>query len=137
MVFRFFFTLKLKKQAPKQNLEQQKEMVTMVERFREKELQKSREKLEKSKENYLKSLPKMKKISIMNEPDAEELLVDFTIYPDIKIYSVPHAYFYGQNLELMNSKNFEKFKLRNLKTNTAISLSLEAERLLKNTFVNV
>ena len=112
-------------------------MVTMVERFREKEMRKSREKLEKSKENYLKSLPKMKKISIMNEPDAEELLVDFTIYPDIKIYSVPHAYFYGQNMDLTNSNNFEKVKLRNLKTNTAISLSLEAERLLKNTFVNV
>ena len=127
----------MKKQTPKQNLEQQKEMVTMVERFREKEMRKSREKLEKSKENYLKSLPKMKKISIMNEPDAEELLVDFTIYPDIKIYSVPHAYFYGQNMDLTNSNNFEKVKLRNLKTNTAISLSLEAERLLKNTFVNV
>jgi hypothetical protein len=115
-------------------------MEVMVEKFRTIELKKLKDKLEKSKENYLKSLPKMKKYSILNEPDAEETLVDFTIYPDIKIYNVPHLYFYEQNSDIntyLYSKSFEKYKLRNLKLNAAISLSLEAERLLKNTFVNV
>lgn len=115
-------------------------MEQMVEKFRERELKRSRDLLDKSKENYLRSLPKMKKYPTSEEPGAEALLVDYTIYPDIKLYSVPHHFFYDQHTDpaqFTASHSFEKTKLRNVKLNTAISLSLEAERMLKNTFVKV
>ena len=112
----------------------------MVEKFREIEMRKSREKLEKSKENYLKSLGRMKKYSILDEPNAISTLIDYTIYPDIKIYTVPSTYFYDNQSDLktlISTNSFEKNKLRDLKVNTAISYSLEAERCFKNIYVNV
>ena len=99
-----------------------------------------REKLEKSKENYRQSLGKMKKFSVANEPNALEILVDHTIYPDIKLYYVPYTYFYRTPeamKELIYSNDFERTKIKNLKLNSAITLSLEAERCLKNVFVSL
>ena len=82
----------------------------------------------------------MKKYPISDEPDALELLIDHTIYPDIKFYSVSADLFYDSKTdynELTHSNSFEKNKLKYFKLNTAINLSLEAERCLKNIYINM
>ncbi len=119
---------------------ERKERENLIEKFREKELRISHEKFEKSKENYQKSLGKMKKYPISDEPDALDLLINHTIYPDIKLYSVSSDLFYDYKTNfntLIHSNSFEKHKLKYFKLNTAINLSLEAERCLKNIYINV
>ncbi len=73
------------------------------------------------------------------EPSAVEQLVDYTIFSDIKLYSVPYFSFYKDSEGLETGEiPVTKFRIPNfIKLNTLITLSLEAERCLKNTFVNM
>lgn len=117
-----------------------KENEILINKLREKELKKSKEKFDNTIEKFNKSYGRMKKYTISNEPKALDILIDYTIYPDINIYSVPSKCFYGEKLqsdEFILSNEFEKQKLREIKLNTAISISLEAERCLKNIYVHM
>lgn len=72
---------------------------------------------------------------------GEELLVKYTLYPDLKLYEVDSDVFfqYEQYQRLDTPKTVHKtqrFPLNQVKMGTKMTLALEAERVLKNTVVS-
>jgi hypothetical protein len=84
--------------------------------------------------DFLDSLAPMKKYPLKN-PNAITMLVDYTIWDDIKMYHVPHTHFYDDENTFKMSNKFEKYPIHNIRVNTMLTLALEAERSLK--YVNV
>ena len=68
-----------------------------------------------------------------------EMLVNFTIFPDIKLYQTKSKYFElpDEEFKKLSKKEIEKNLLENAKAKTLVSLSLEAERILKKININV
>jgi hypothetical protein len=101
--------------------------------MRQKHIQKEKQKEEAKTKAFLESLAPMKLYPKKN-PRAIEMLIEYTVYPDIKIYQVNPSLL-ARNEEVTG--DFEKGELRNVRINTLISLSLECERILKYTYVKV
>jgi len=79
----------------------------------------------------------MKKYPRRN-PTATNMLVDYTVWNDVKTYHVPCGYFHGEEEELThNTYDFEKSRIYNTKMNTKLTLALETERIYKNVYVKV
>ena len=64
------------------------------------------------------------------DPLAVNMLIDYTIFPDLKFYHVPFNCFYEWRDGILNGTNFEKVELNKIKINTLLTLTLEAERIL-------
>lgn len=77
------------------------------------------------------------KIYPKQNPEAISMLVDYTIWNDLRFFSLHHTYFYKDVEKLANSDDIEKTKIFNTRLNTKLTLSLEAERVLKNVYVPV
>lgn len=103
-----------------------------LETLRQKHILKEKEKEETKTKEFLDKLAPMKLYPTKN-PRAIDMLIDYTVYPDIKIYQVNPSLLKSDEETL----DFEKGELRNVRINTLISLSLECERILKYTYVKV
>ena len=100
-----------------------------LDNIRSQHLKREEDKKEKKKVDFQNSLALMKKYPRRN-PNAISMLVDYTIWNDLKIYSVPYTYFHGEDSDLCRfSKKFEKNRLFNCKINTMMTLALESERV--------
>ena len=91
-------------------------------------------------DNLCKDLPFMK-IYPWKDPDASEMLMEYTIWPDIKVYS---TFLEKINFNEDLKKDIKKGKIQvprcqptNMRLTTYISIALEAERVLKKVYVNV
>lgn len=108
-----------------------------LDNIRSAHLKREGDKKEKKKADFLSSLALMKKYPRRN-PNANSMLADYTIWSDLKIYSVPYTYFHGEDEQLCRTtKNFEKNRIWNAKINTYLTLALESERVFKNVFVKM
>jgi len=108
-----------------------------MEVIREDYLKKREDAKEKKKADFISSLALMKKYPRRN-PNATNMLVDYTIWNDVKVYHVPPVFFHGEDEDVtLNSYDFEKHRLYNTKMNTKLTLALEIERAYKNVYVKV
>jgi hypothetical protein len=76
------------------------------------------------------------------DPHILDQLTTYSIAPDIHLYEVPPKIFLNQKYhdELLAKNNLDDvplYRLTNTKPNTLMTLSLEAERMLQNIYVNV
>lgn len=86
------------------------------------------------KDAYLGNMALMKKYPRVN-PDATSMLVDYTIWNDLKLYSIHPDYYYQHADTTLGRKYFKPSPIFNLRLNTKLNLALEAERVLKNVYV--
>ena len=93
-------------------------------------------KKEEIKLAILNDLPLMKKYPKEN-PDALSMLIDYTIWTDLHLYSVSHTHFYQPIDGNLPKQHFKPSEISNTKLNTKLNLALEAERALKNVYVPV
>lgn len=79
------------------------------------------------------------------DPEQIEQLVEYTIAADIQLFEVPKEFLHLEKIDqLKKAKNieeldetFSKFPITKAKTNSLITLSLEAERCLQNIYIKV
>lgn len=90
--------------------------------------------MEKVKQDYLDSQENMKYYPMERNPNAADLLVDYSILPDLKLYSVLSNLYYETEKYTYDS-NFEKNKLKHLRINNLLGFGLEAERSLKKIYI--
>lgn len=67
-------------------------------------------------------------------------LTEYSIAPDIHLYEIDPKYFEENNKNQIIKNGFQTssaFELTRIKPNTVMTLSLEAERALQNTYVKV
>lgn len=67
-------------------------------------------------------------------------LTEYSIAPDIHLYEIDPKYFEENNKNQIIKNGFQMssaFELTRIKPNTVMTLSLEAERALQNTYVKV
>lgn len=67
-------------------------------------------------------------------------LTEYSIAPDIHLYEIDPKYFEEKNKNQIIKNGFQTslaFELTRIKPNTVMTLSLEAERALQNTYVKV
>jgi len=108
-----------------------------LEELREQHLRREEDKKEKKKADFASSLALMKTYPRKN-PNAVSMLVDYTIWNDIKIYNVPYTYFHFEDEDLCRLTNdFEKNRIFNLRINTMLTYALEVERSFKNVHVKI
>lgn len=105
-----------------------------VEAIREKSLNRSKMKMEKAKNDYLKSQENMKYYPMESDPNAADLLVDYSILPDLKLYNVVSELYYEPEKYIYDS-NFEKNRVKHLRINNLLTFGLEAERSLKKIYI--
>ena len=77
----------------------------------------------------MKNYPKDKYIS------PADLLVDYTLYPDLKFYEVSGDNFKNKVDESIKIEKKDRFELNRVKIVTKLTLTLEAERILKNIYI--
>lgn len=74
------------------------------------------------------------------DPPLMTQLTQYSIAPDIHLYEVDPKYFKDEEKESVVQKGInpsDAFELTRIKPNTTLTLSLEAERTLQNTYVKV
>lgn len=76
----------------------------------------------------------MKYYPLENDPNAIDLLVDYSIFSDLKLYYVSSAHFYTPNL-FIHEKHIKKNKMKHLRINSLLSIALEAERSFKHIYI--
>ena len=95
------------------------------------------DKKEKQKSDFANSLALMK-IYPRRNPNAVTMLVDYSIWNDIKLFHVPWTYFHGDDADLCNNTTaFDRSRIYNIRINTMLTLALESERVLKHVYVKV
>lgn len=79
--------------------------------------------------------PKM--LRFRPDTNALDMLINYTIFPDLKFYYVSPDYFYNPESQYVKTNDFQKHPLRRSRINTKITHALEAERCLQNIHVKV
>ena len=98
--------------------------------------------LEKFYNDILKKRPHMLAYPTGEDPDIFDQLIKYSIAPDIHLYEVSSKYFlnkedFDEVQQLKTVENIPKYEMKEVKPNTLLSLSLEAERALQNVYIKV
>lgn len=95
--------------------------------------------IDQTMHSYREFLPKMKAYP-KKDPDAVEMLMEYTIWPEIKIYSTfLEKINYDPELKeniIKGKEQVPRCQIQNHRLTAFISVALEAERVLKHVYVN-
>jgi len=112
----------------------------MIDKLRKKAFIKEQQRYDEKLDKLLSQLPVTKKYPLI-EPSSTDMLLNYTIFPEIKIYSTFLHYYYDspklRDKVKKGSAQVPRTKLNYIKPNTLLTVSLEVERILQHIYIDV